>query len=136
MEGIRLDEQPLCALPAGTKLRPLRDQIVVKALEWEPSKVIAVAGRSGHTLRGVVVFAGKGCYPKRYDSKRTKTWDSKAFRPTEAKVGDVVELGGLEIGGYDFFRLLIGNELHVICRDEDVVGIHAQDQSNDSSAAA
>jgi co-chaperonin GroES (HSP10) len=122
-DGIRLDTQPLCTLAAGTQLRPLRDQILVKALEWKPSKVIAIAGYQGHTLRGVVVSTGPGCYPKRYNASRSKTWDSKAFRRTETQVGDIVELGGLENKGYDFLRLMIGNELHIMCRDEDVVGI-------------
>lgn len=107
-------------LPAGTKLRPLRDQIIVRALKWEPSAIIEVVDQTRKTLRGVVVAVGPGCYPKRYNKDRSKMWDSRAFRPTEVKVGDVVELGGLEINGYLFQTLVIGTELHVLCREEDV----------------
>jgi hypothetical protein len=79
-------------------------------------------------LRGLVKAVGPGCYPKRYDhaekGKRTKMWDSKRLRKTEVKVGDVVELGGSEIGGYSFDSFYWGETLHLMCREEDVAGIH------------
>ncbi len=71
---------------------------------------------------------GPGCYPKKYDHrdkhKRTKTWDSTRLRPTEVKVGDTVELGGLNIGGYAFDSFYHGDKLMLIAREEDVCGIH------------
>jgi co-chaperonin GroES (HSP10) len=115
----RMEHQP-DYLPAGTKLRPLRDQIVVKPLPWKPSKIIEIAGDKRKPLRGVVTAVGPGCYPRLYNKDRSKTWDSKQFRPCDVKVGDVVELGGLEIDGYLFPRIVIGTETHVLCREADV----------------
>jgi co-chaperonin GroES (HSP10) len=121
--GINLGErQAPNALPAHATLRPLRDHILVKPLEWNPSKVLAVVKR-GRPLRGVVVAVGPGTRPWRYNRDRSKRWESKAFRPCDVKVGDTVELGGLEIDGYSLPQVMIGNEVHVIAREEDVAGI-------------
>lgn len=121
--GVRLERRATDLVPTGHKVRPLRDHIIVKPLEWEPSKLIQVAGGTRRPLRGVVVACGPGVYPKRYSGNRSKCWDSKAFRRCDVKVGDTVELGGLEIDGYSFPQILIENELHVIAREEDVCGI-------------
>jgi co-chaperonin GroES (HSP10) len=121
--GIRLDPKRYEVIQEDEHLRPLRDQIIVKPLAWEPSRVIEIAGNKRKALRGVIVAAGPGCYPKRYNKDRSKSWDSTQFRPLQVKVGDVVELGGLEIEGYSFPQILIGNELHVIAREEDVAGV-------------
>ncbi len=122
MPGVRLEHRPEM-IGADERLRPLRDQLIVKPLEWEPSQVIVVAGSKRKPLRGVVVAVGPGCYPKLYNKDKSKSWESKAFRACEVKVGDVVELGGLEIDGYLFPQVLIGNERHVICREADVCGV-------------
>ena len=70
---------------------------------------------------------GPGHYPRRYDnydkSRRTKTWLSKSFQPTEVKVGDIVELGGIEFRGYDFPTFLWGGKKHAFVREADVSGI-------------
>jgi len=126
VDGARIEHQP-DMIGAHERLRPLRDHIIVKPLNWEPSRVIIVAGDKRKPLRGVIVAVGPGCYPKRYNKDRSKTWDSTAFRRTEVKVGDTVELGGLEIDGYLFPTVMIGNELHVIAREEDVAGIVVDD---------
>lgn len=120
--GIRLGNETITIIGEKAKIRPLRDNIVLEPLEWEPSKVIAVA-YLGKPLRGIVRAIGPGVHPKRYDGpkgKRTKTWDSKAFRPCDVKVGDTVELGGLEIGGYLHTTFRWGNKEMVLCREEDV----------------
>jgi len=121
--GVRLESKRHEVIPTTQRIRPLRDYIVVRPLEWEPSRTIQIAGNTRRTLRGTVTAVGPGCYPKRYNRDRSKTWDSKAFRRTQVRVNDVVELGGLEIDGYSFPQILIGNELHVICREEDVCGV-------------
>lgn len=121
-EGVRLERALAGTFAEGTKIRPLRDHLVVKVTEWRPSEVLQVEYH-GKPLRGTVTAVGPGCYPKRYNVGRSKTWDSKAFRRCDVRVGDTVELGGLEIRGYDFPQVLIGNELHVICREEDVTGV-------------
>ena len=58
----------------------------------------------------------------------TKSWSSHTFIPTEVKVGDVVELGGIELGtgalrGYAFQSFLWGTKEHLICSERDVTGI-------------
>jgi co-chaperonin GroES (HSP10) len=121
--GVRIERKSTDVIPQGQTLRPLRDHLIVKRLDWEPSKTIQVAGDTRKTLRGVVVAAGPGCYPWRYNSDRSKRKPSAAFRKTETKVGDIVQLGGLEAHGYGFPEILIDNELHIICREEDVCGI-------------
>ena len=119
--GVRVGERRTPDLISEREtIRPLRDYIILKPLEWKPSKVIEIAGDTRKPLRGIVMAVGPGCYPKRYNKDRSKTWDSKAFRKCEVKEGDTVELGGLEIRGYDFPSVLIGTEMHLICREEDV----------------
>ena len=123
IEGKRLERRTTDFIGSKETIRPLRDHIVVKPIAWEPSKVIKIAGDTRKPLRGTVVAVGPGCYPKRYNKDRSKTWDSKVFQRTQVRVGDLVELGGLEINGYEFPQILIGNELHIICREADVAGV-------------
>lgn len=121
-QGVRIGNETSTLVPGSAQIRPLRDQIILEPLDWEPSKIIAVA-YTGKPLRGIVRAIGPGVYPKRYDGpkgKRTKTWDSKAFRPCDVKVGDTVELGGLELGGYLHMSFLWGAKQMVICREEDI----------------
>jgi co-chaperonin GroES (HSP10) len=123
MSGVRLERFSPDSLPETVTIRPLRDYIIVKPIEWRPSATIDVIHKN-KPLRGTITAVGPGCYPKRYNKDRTKTWDSQAFRRTEVKVGDTVELGGLEIGGYLFPEIMIGNTVHVIAREEDVCAVH------------
>ena len=121
--GVRIERRTTDLIPQGAKIRPLRDQIIVKPLEWSPSKVLKVYGGTRKPVRGIVVACGPGHFPTRYNANRSKSWESKAFLPTDVKVGDTVELGGLEIDGYSFPQVMIGNELHLIAREADVCGI-------------
>lgn len=121
--GVRLDRERSDVLAEGEYLRPLRDHLIVRPLEWKPSTIIEVAGTTHRPLRGVVVSAGPGCYPWKYSKDRRRKWESLQFRPMQCRVGDTVELGGLEIGGYMFPQILIDSVVHVICREEDVTGI-------------
>ena len=124
--GIRLDRAPQY-FPPATVLRPLREQIVVKVLEWEPSKLIVIAGNQRKPLRGVVVFVGPGERVKRRWKDRNaqvhKIGETGQVIPTEVRPGDVVELGGLEIDGYAFQQITIGHEVHVVCSEKDVCGV-------------
>ena len=92
---------------------------------WQPSGTIQIAGDRQRTRRrGTVVAIGPGVRPWRYNRDRSKRWESKAFRATDVKVGDTIELGGpSQDSDWMFPCVLIGNELHVICREEDVTGI-------------
>lgn len=120
--GVRVGPKRVEFFSAQFNIRPLRDQIIVKPLAWEPSKILHVA-YWGKTLRGEVLAVGPGHYPKQYSKDRSKTWDSKAFLPTDVKVGDIVELGGLEIRGYAFDEILWGDQTCVVCREADVTGV-------------
>lgn len=118
----RAGNETLCDVPANENIRPLRDQIILEPLEWEPSKIIRVAYR-GKPLRGIVRAIGPGLYRRKYDGPkgvRTRSWLGKHFQPTELKVGDTVELGGLELGGYLFTMIRWGMKDMVICREADV----------------
>ena len=122
----RVSHDSSTTIPASAKLRPLRDQLIVEPLNRVHSSVI-VTHEDTKPLRGIVKAAGPGHYPKVYDHpdkhRRTKMWDSKVFHPTQVKVGDVVELGGADLGGYSFQTLRWGDVDHIICREMDVSGI-------------
>lgn len=112
------------------RVRMTRDNMIVEPLEVEYSAIIHVI-RDTKPLRGIVKAVGPGHYPKRYDhpdkAKRTKVMDGKVFQPTQVKVGDTVELGGSEIGGYAFQTVYIADKLHILCREADVCGIVVED---------
>ena len=119
-------------------MRMTSDRILLKPLDWSgedvhgAGSVIAVV-RSGRALRGIVAAIGPGHYPS---TKRTKRPDgrvnvgeSKHFRPTEVKVGDVVEIGGLNAfdgAGYQHTEVLYNGEKHLICSERDVAVVREQ----------
>jgi co-chaperonin GroES (HSP10) len=109
-------------------LRPLQDYLIVEPLDPEFSKVLQIVYKI-KPLRGIVRAAGPGHYPRRYDHpekhKRTKMWRSERFQPTEVKVGDTIQLGGLNYGGYAFETFTWNGVVHLICREADVVGIES-----------
>jgi len=120
--GIRIGNEMLTWIRADEQIRPLRDQIVIEPLPLDLNTSLNVIYR-GKPVRGIVRAAGPGCYPKKYDGprgKRKKVWDSNHFRPCDVKVGDVVDIGGLDIGGYLFPLLRWGDMDVMLCREEDV----------------
>jgi co-chaperonin GroES (HSP10) len=134
--GVRVGNELNAFIPADAPIRCLRDRIVVEPLDWRPSKIIIVAGYQGKPLRGIVLAAGPGCYPIQYQDAMTGRWSfsvpkgrrkamrpSKAFRPCDVRVGDLVEFGGLEIGGFLHPTIMWGNKEVVLCREEDVAGV-------------
>ena|ERR1700728_3695466 len=124
--GVRVGNETLTSVPAEADIRPLRDNIVIEPLDWKPSSVIEVV-YTGKPLRGVVKACGPGRYPKLYNGpkgQRSKTWDSKSFRKTEVKVGDVVELGGLEIRGYLFQTVRWGAKEVIVCSEQDIAIVY------------
>lgn len=124
--GTRIGNECLLTfVPRGASIRPLRDHIVVEPLPLNPTLIVT----GFRPVRGKVLAVGKGIHPKRYNGRkgvRTKSWDSKAFRPCDVKVGDVVELGGFEIGGYLNQMVRWGDKEVVVCREEDVAIIVEQ----------
>lgn len=123
--GVRLKDQALNFVAPGRRIRPLRDQIIVKPLALSLSERIE-ADWSGETVTGRVIAIGPGCFPRLHARgiKDGKPWrtvrESKHFRPTEVKVGDVVHLGGMEIGGYLWPKVWADGAWCVICREQDV----------------
>ena len=118
------------SIPADAKIRCLRDQLIIEPLAVVHSQTI-ITVEHAKPLRGIVKAAGPGVYPKVYDHpekhRRIKMWDSDVFRPTQVKVGDVVELGGYDrdsgMRGYAFQTFYWGDVLHLHCREEDVSGV-------------
>lgn len=121
--GVRLESQRYEVIAATESVRPLRDYLLLEPLPWKPSRTIQIAGDTRRTLTAKVIAAGPGCHPKRYSRDRSRMWESPAFRPTHAKVGDIVELGGLQFNGYSFFRIMIGTKPFLLARDEDICAI-------------
>src|SRR5277367_5696404 len=109
--------------PPETKFRMLRDRIMVKVLDWQPSRWIKVESFM-KPLRGQVISVGPGANQKRryLNDKREpyKVGETGRRIPCDVKVGDIVELGGLELRGYGFIQIMLGNTLHVCCQEADV----------------
>jgi hypothetical protein len=123
--GVRDGHESAYAVPEEADIRPLRDHLVLEILPWKPSEILEVVYH-GRPLRGRVLRAGPGRYPIRYNGpkgRRTKSWDSKAFRPCDVHEGDIVELGGLELDGYLHKSFRWGSKQVVMCREEDVAGV-------------
>jgi hypothetical protein len=123
----RIEQKP-DFIPAGSKLRPMRDVLIVKPLDVQLNETI-ISPWNGKTIRGQVVAAGPGEYPNIHEKGQTdgKPYHtirkSRVFVPTQVKPGDIVELGGMELKGYLFPTVVIGTELHVICTEKDVCGV-------------
>lgn len=107
-------------------LRLIGDRLLVKPLKWEPSKVLEVV-RYGRPLRGEVIAVGPGANQKKYKpgpgGPKSFMDYSKRFRPTDIKVGEIVELGGLNIfdgQGYQFPEVIYNGEKHLICNENDI----------------
>ena len=119
-EGVDMREKRTIDMIEGT-LKMMGDRILVRPLDLKLSKVI-IANWTGKTVRGEVVAVGPGEYPNRFNSDRSRVRKSKAFRPTEVRPGDIVELGGLDIGGYAFPRIVLNGVEHLIASEKDVCG--------------
>lgn len=118
-EGVRIGRGYPDFIRPNETLRPLRDQLIVRPLEWDPSPTLTVI-RSGKPVRGVVIAAGPGAYRRDYSKDRKRTWLTDTFIPTTVKPGEIVELGGLEIDGYDFPTVFIEGMAHLIVTERDV----------------
>jgi co-chaperonin GroES (HSP10) len=114
-------------------LRMRGDRILVRPMDWEPSRIIC-AIRRGDPVKGRIVAVGPGRHPvsKRVpsrDGKQVTIHFSKRFQPTEVKVGEVIHLGGLNIfdgEGYKFPKVVLNGEVLLICSERDVAGIEEE----------
>lgn len=123
--GITIERETNCFVAADEKIRPLKDRIVVKPLDWNASKIV-LAIREGRPIRGEVMAVGPGAYQKATNKEKTKIWETDTFVPMTVKVGDIVQWGGLNIfdgKGYSFEELTWGNEKCLWITEKDVCGI-------------
>ncbi len=133
--GVTLDRKRLEFIPADATIKPIGDRMFVKPLPALTSSVLSVVHES-KALRGVVLAVGPGYREKkRYRNSRGEVravGETGRITPTQVKVGDVVELGGLEIGGYNFPRVIVGHDECIICQEKDVAFVVVE---NDAAAA-
>jgi len=106
--------------------RMLHDRMLIRPLPWKPSEVLDVV-RYGRPVRGEIVAIGPGEYPKKYKrdaNGQKKSFEySRHFRATELKLGQIVEIGGINIfngDGYKFDEVIVGNETLLMCCEKDV----------------
>lgn len=126
MSGLRLKNDAL-QFAHGT-VRPLREKLLVKPLPPHLSQTIH-ADWNGEAVRGEVIAAGPGTYPNLHERgerdgksyRRVK--QLAAFRPCDVKVGDVVQLGGMELGGYLWPHVQVGGVDCILISEQDVCGI-------------
>lgn len=122
LDGVRMANDTVSGVAASARFCPLRNCLIVEPLAWEPSTILNVV-YMGQPLRGRILAVGPGCYPLKYNGRkgaRTKSWNSSIFVPTEVAVGDVVELGGLELRGYLFHSFMWGDKRCIACTEDDV----------------
>ena len=127
IDGKRLSDKSLNFVAAGERVRPLRSQILIKPLPQMLGDKVN-AEWQGETVTGTVIAVGPGRRPNIHkrgmrDGKPFRNVrESEYFRATEVKVGDVVHLGGMEIGGYLFPHVFVEDENAwcVLCDEQDV----------------
>ena len=103
-------------------IRLLGDRILLRPLEWDASKII-IAIRHGRPVRGEILAVGPGHNPIKYRDGRSKMDYSKRFRPTQVRVGEIVELGWLNAfdgQGFQFQDVLYNGVKCIICTERDV----------------
>lgn len=126
IDGVRLHDQSLNFVSG--QIRPLREKLIVKPLPPALSQTIA-ANWNGEAVRGQVIAAGPGTHPNIHEkgTKDGKPYrivkQSRAFRPCDVQVGDIIQLGGMELGGYLWPHILIDGQDHILCSEQDVCGI-------------
>jgi hypothetical protein len=125
-DGVRFADKSLNFVSG--EVRPLREKLVIRPLPPVLSQTIA-ANWNGEAVRGYVVAAGPGTYPNIHEKgfKDGQPWRRvrtlKAFRPNDVKVGDIVQLGGMELGGYLWPHISIDGVDHILVSEQDVCGV-------------
>lgn len=119
--GAELGYKTLTRIAADAKIRCLRDQVIVEPLNHTLSAVIHVIDER-KPAQGIVKVVGPGRHHWKYDhqekGKRKKAWLSKAFTPTDVKVGDLVQ-----IEERPFETFYWGDKIHMIIREGDICGV-------------
>lgn len=142
--GSRQGNELLAWVRADEHIRPLRDQVVIEPLPLDLNTCLDVIYR-GKPVRGRVLAVGPGLHRRKYfdsqgqyterrgDRKTSKL--SRHFQRTEVKVGDIVDFGGLDLGGYLFTRVRWGDIDTVICREADVCVVIEPSETRHASPA-
>jgi hypothetical protein len=126
MPGVRLADKSLNFVQG--QIRPLREKLIVKPLPPHLSQTIQ-ADWNGEAVRGEVIARGPGTHPRIHEKGTQdgkpyrRVRESSAFRPCDVQVGDIVQLGGMEIGGYLWPHIQINGEDHILCSEQDVCGV-------------
>lgn len=123
--GVTMSDENITFIPAETKLKPLRDQMIVEPIDIVHSRLIVVPPHSSKLVRGKVLAIGPGHYPNKYDGpkgKRSKMIAGTVFVPTEVKVGQIVHLDGRGTGKGAFDAFYWGSKYCLHARQEDVAG--------------
>jgi hypothetical protein len=127
--GVRQGNELLTWIRADERIRTIGDKIAIEPLPLDLNSELEVIYR-GKPVRGIVRAVGPGHNPIKYlDSqgrrtqrrgdRKTLTY-SRHFLPCDLKLGDVVDIGGLDIGGYLFPLIRWGDIEVVICTERDV----------------
>lgn len=107
-------------------LRMLGDRVLLRPLDpdWKSSLIVI---RHGRAVRGEVLAIGPGLHPVSKRVKESPTRQriefSRHFRPTQVRVGEIVELGGLNIfdgKGYQFPEVIVNGVNCIIVTERDV----------------
>jgi co-chaperonin GroES (HSP10) len=121
-----LNQDSRAYIAANEQIRMRLDYMLVEPLERDLSKTLTVVENT-KPVRGRVIAIGPGTHPKVYDHpdkhKRKSFEYSSRFLETQVKPGDLVELGGIDIGGYSFPQIMYGDKKYLICRELDVSGV-------------
>ncbi len=109
------------------QLRMMGDRILLRPLPWDTATTV-VAIRHGRDVRGEVLAVGPGRRPfkdigRSDNGNHRRITEGKHFQPTQVRVGEIVELGGLNVfdgKGYRFDEVLYNGERCLICCERDV----------------
>lgn len=124
--GVVMTDENITFIPAETKLKPMRDQMIISPLDVVHSHILIVPPHKSALVRGKVIAVGPGHYPNRYNGpkgKRTKVMAGTVFVPMPVKVGEIVHLDGRQTGKSAFDAFYWGDKYCIHCRAEDVAGI-------------
>jgi hypothetical protein len=133
--GRRLNDRSLNFVSG--RISPREDWLIIKPLPPHLSQTLH-AEWNGEAVRGEVVAAGPGKYPNVHkrgfrpgkDGKPVEFREvrkSRCFVPTQVKVGDIVQLGGMDVGGYLWKHIIVDGVDMVWCMEADVTFIEGYD---------
>jgi hypothetical protein len=126
--GVRVHDKSLNFVTGN--IFPTEDWLIIEPLPPRLSQTIE-ANWNGEVVRGKVIAAGPGKYPNLHTrgfkpgkdgkSEQFRTVKkSKVFVPTEVKPGEIVNVGGMDIGGYLWKHVMVDGKDCVWVMEADV----------------